>query len=90
MRMSHATPGPMPLPNICVRHWRSIGHFRLMRNSMPLWLNSSNGMPRYNDDCRISRGAHEELTSSRREGNEAFADQRCSTIVDLELDLDSA
>jgi pimeloyl-ACP methyl ester carboxylesterase len=34
MRMSPATPGHMPLPNICVRHWRSIGPFRPMRNSM--------------------------------------------------------
>src|SRR5260370_37434923 len=34
--------------------------------------------------------AQEELTSSRREGKEASADQRCSTIVDLELDINSA
>ena len=54
---------------------------------MPLWLNSSTAMPRYNDDYRISRGAHEELTLSRREGNEVFVDRRCSTIVDLELDI---
>ena len=34
MRISRATPGHMPLPNICVRRWRSIGPFRRMRNSM--------------------------------------------------------
>jgi pimeloyl-ACP methyl ester carboxylesterase len=34
MRISHTMPGPMPLPNICVRRWRSIGPFRRMRNSM--------------------------------------------------------
>jgi hypothetical protein len=55
-----------------------------------LWLNSSNGMHRYNDDYRMLWEAHEELTSSRREGKEAFADQRCSTIMDLELDINSA
>jgi hypothetical protein len=90
MRMSHATHWPVLLPNICVPHWRSIGHFRLMRNSKSLWLNSSNGMPRYNDDYRISRGAHEELTSIRKEGNEVV---RRSTVLDdheLELDIDSA
>ena len=32
--MSPATPGHMPLPNICVRRWRSIGPFQRMRNSM--------------------------------------------------------
>jgi len=36
-----------------------------------LWLNSSNGMPRYNDDYRMLWEAHEELTYSRREGKEA-------------------
>jgi hypothetical protein len=34
-----------------------------------LWLNSSNGMPRYND--RMLWETHEELTLSRREGKEA-------------------
>jgi hypothetical protein len=55
-----------------------------------LWLNSSNGMPRYNDDYRMLWDAHEELTYSRREGKEASAEQRCSTIMDLELDISSA
>jgi pimeloyl-ACP methyl ester carboxylesterase len=119
MRMSRATPGHMPLLNICVRRWRSIGPFRRMRNSIRhnkapsacrwyslraktrhsrsscqaspmrcgrmgaqtlrskssrtayissrmsgpmLWLNSSNGMPRYNDDYRMLWQTHEELT----------------------------
>jgi hypothetical protein len=55
-----------------------------------LWLNSSNGMPRYNDDYRMLWEAHEELTHSRREGMEASAEQRRSTIMDLELDITSA
>jgi hypothetical protein len=55
-----------------------------------LWLNSSNGMPGYNDEYRMLWETHEELTSSRREGKEASADERCSTIMDFELDIDSA
>src|SRR5271170_3671534 len=61
------------------------------RMSSPmLWLNSSNGMPRYNGDYRMLWEAHEELTYSRREGKEASAEQQCQTIVDFELDIDSA
>jgi hypothetical protein len=37
-----------------------------------LWLNSSIGMPRYNDDyTQCYAEAHGELSSSRREGKEA-------------------
>jgi hypothetical protein len=55
-----------------------------------LWLNSSNGMPRYSNDYKMLREAHEELTYRRREGKEASAGLRCSTIMDLELDISSA
>jgi hypothetical protein len=40
-----------------------------------LWLNSSNAMPRYNDDYRVLWEAHKELVYSRREGKEASTDQ---------------
>jgi hypothetical protein len=46
-------------------------------------------MPLYNDGYRILEVADEEFMSSRRERNEAFVDQLCSTIMDCEKDINS-
>ena len=47
-----------------------------------LWLNSSNGMPRYNDDCSVLCGGTLRTYVESLGGKEASADQRCSTIMD--------
>jgi hypothetical protein len=56
-----------------------------------LWLNSSNGMPLYNGEYRVLSRRHKK-SLRRVAGREmkASADQRCSTIMDLELDINSA
>jgi hypothetical protein len=61
------------------------------RMSSPmLWLSSSNGMPRNNDDYRVlCRGTRRTYVESQG-GREALSDQRCSTTMDMELDINSA
>jgi hypothetical protein len=55
-----------------------------------LWLNSSNGMPRYNDDYTVLyRGIRRTYVESQG-WKGSVSHQRCSAIMDLELDIRSA
>ena len=55
-----------------------------------LWLNSSNAMPRYNDDYTVLCGGTRRTYVESQRGKGSVSPSRCSTIMDLELDINWA